>query len=180
MDRIRVVGSSGSGKTTTAQAIAQRLDIPRLELDSLHWLPGWQERDAEEFGRLVLDFAEANPRWVMDGNYSGRLADRVDHLVDTFVWLDMPRWRVMTALLARTIRRSITREELWGTGNTERITNLLSRDPHENLMLWSWQNHNRYRERYGGRMKTGQHRWIRLRSRREVERFLHSLSDPRL
>ena len=180
MDRIRVIGSSGSGKSTTAEAIARRLDIPRLELDGLHWLPGWRERDAEEFGRLVLDFAQSNPRWVIDGNYNGRLADRVDHLVDTFVWVDLPRWRIMTALLARTIRRSITRENLWGTGNTEKITNLLSRDPHTNLMVWSWTQHHRYQERYGGRMKSGRHRWIRLRSRGEVKRFLQGLTERQL
>ena len=179
MDRIRVVGSSGSGKTTTAKAIAARLDIPRLELDAVHWLPDWKERDAEEFGRRVLQFATSRPRWVIDGNYNGRLADRVDHLVDTFVWLDLPRWRIMAALLARTIRRSFTREDLWNTGNTERISNLFKRDPHKNLMLWSWIHHQRYRDRYGAKAATGEHHWIRLRSRRDVNRFLEGLSGPR-
>ena len=84
VDRIRVVGNSGSGKTTTAAAIAQRLGIPHLELDAVHWLPGWTERDPDDFRRIVDEFA-AQPRWVIDGNYRGRLADRLDHLIDIYV-----------------------------------------------------------------------------------------------
>ena len=141
----------------------------------MHWLPDWQERDEEEFRRLALEFAESHPRWVIDGNYGSRLGSTIDHLVDTFVWLELPRWRVMTALLARTVRRSITRERLWGTNNYERITSLFKWDPHENLARWSWVNHHKNRVRYGARAAAGEHHWIRLRSRREVRRFLDGL-----
>ena len=169
-----MVGSSGSGKTTVASAIAERLGIAHLELDAIHHLPGWRERDHDEFRQLVFEFA-ARPRWVMDGNYGGRLGDRLDDLVDTYVWLDLPRWQATTATLARTIRRSLTREELWGTGNRERLTSLVRSNPVDNIVLWSWTRHDSYRDRYETKLRTGQHRWIRLRSRREVKRFLDEL-----
>lgn len=35
--RVLVVGSSGSGKTTTARLIAGEPGIPHIELDALHW-----------------------------------------------------------------------------------------------------------------------------------------------
>ena len=175
MDRVRVVGSSGSGKTTTARALAARLDVPVLELDAVHWLPGWQERDPDEFRRLVSDFASAAPRWVIDGNYNSRLGDAIDHLVDTVVWLDLPRWRVTSSLVARTLRRSVTRTELWGSGNTERLPNLFKRDPLENIVLWSWTNHSRYSSRYRQRQSESDHHWVHLRTRREIARFLKSV-----
>jgi len=174
VDRIRVVGSSGSGKTTAARAIAARLGIPLLELDAVHWMPGWQERDPEEFRQIVLHFA-ARPRWVIDGNYGGRLADRIDHLVDTYVWLDLPRWRVVAAVLARTLRRGVTRKELWGTGNRERLSSLFKREPADNIVLWSWSYYDKYSERYAAKQRDGQHRWIRLGSRRDLRRFLNSI-----
>ena len=174
MDRIRVVGGSGSGKTTTAKALAQRLGIPRLELDTVHHLPGWEERDSDEFRDIVLEFA-TKPRWVIDGNYTGRLGDRIDHLVDTYVWLDLPRWRVVAAVLARTVRRGFTGEELWDTGNRERLSSLLKRDPLDNIVLWSWTQHHRNRDRYESKERAGQHRWIRLTSRRQVKRFLETV-----
>jgi adenylate kinase family enzyme len=169
-----VVGSSGSGKTTTAAAIAARLRVPHLELDAVHWLPGWEERDPDEFRRIVFDFA-AQPRWVIDGNYMGRLGARIDHLVDTYVWLDLPRWRVMAAVLARTLRRGITGEELWGTGNREHLSSLFKREPTDNIVLWAWTQHDKNRNRYAASEQAGQHRWVRLRSRRAVERFLAAM-----
>jgi adenylate kinase family enzyme len=177
MERIHVVGSPGSGKTTTAAAIATRLGVPHLELDSVHWLPGWQERDAEDFRRLVLDFAAA-PSWVIDGNYNGRLQNCLDDLVDTYVWLDVPRWRAVSAVTARSIERAVRHEELWNTGNREQLSSLVKRDPLENLVMWSWTHHAGYRQRYGEARDHDPERWIQLRSRRDVDRFLASIGNP--
>ena len=41
MQRISVVGNSGSGKTTVAQAIAAELGLPYLELDGVFHQPDW-------------------------------------------------------------------------------------------------------------------------------------------
>ena len=46
--RFNVVGSSGSGKSTIARAIAQALQIPYVELDALFWKRGWQESPDDE------------------------------------------------------------------------------------------------------------------------------------
>ncbi|HEY9878873.1 MAG TPA: AAA family ATPase, partial [Leptolyngbyaceae cyanobacterium] len=35
--RVAVVGAPGSGKTTLARQIAQKLQIPHVELDALFW-----------------------------------------------------------------------------------------------------------------------------------------------
>ncbi len=43
MQRISVIGTSGSGKTTVARRIAESLGFPHVELDALHWEPGWKE-----------------------------------------------------------------------------------------------------------------------------------------
>src|SRR5689334_20550443 len=39
--RILVTGASGAGKTTLRQTISDVLDLPTVELDSLHHGPGW-------------------------------------------------------------------------------------------------------------------------------------------
>ena len=68
MRRVVVVGAPGSGKTTTATAIARRLGLPRVELDALHWGPGWTPVD-NEILRDRLRAAVAGDAWVVDGNY---------------------------------------------------------------------------------------------------------------
>ena len=92
------------------------------------------------------------------------------------MWLDLPRWRVTTSVFERTVRRAVTGEELWASGNREHLSSLVKPDPLENIVLWSWTQHRRQREGYEEMQHVGGHRWIRLRSRREVRRFLGSLN----
>jgi len=51
--RVNVKGISGSGKSTFAAELAQRLDRPYIELDALHHGPNWSEPTAEEFRAKV-------------------------------------------------------------------------------------------------------------------------------
>ena len=46
--RINVVGTAGCGKSTVGKRIAERLDIPYIQLDELHWKPNWVESTDEE------------------------------------------------------------------------------------------------------------------------------------
>src|SRR5574340_369956 len=102
-NRIVVVGSSGSGKTTTAETIAQKLGIPHVELDALHWLPDWQETELLEFREKIAQ-ALAGPAWVVDGNYA-KVRDISWTRADTLVWLDLPLPLVLGRLANRTFRR---------------------------------------------------------------------------
>src|SRR2546421_11336023 len=111
MNRIVVVGCSGSGKTFLARKLAARFASRHIELDAYYNLPGWQERPRTEMRSLVeADTREA--RWVVDGNYSW-LMDLVWGRADTVVVLDLPRRTTMRRLLIRTIRRVVFRTRLW-------------------------------------------------------------------
>jgi adenylate kinase family enzyme len=174
MNRISVIGSSGSGKTTVARALAERLAIPYLELDAVFHQPGWVARPDEEFRSIVSDFAEGD-RWVIDGNYTSHgVAQAVWPRADTIVWLDPPRGVVMRRVVSRTLRRVVTREELWN-GNREPWTNLYSHDPYKNIIVWAWTRFAGVRQRYEGYL--GSPEWshlgvVRLRTRGEVGEFL--------
>ncbi len=47
--KINVIGTSGSGKSTFSCALAQKLAIPYIELDSLFWKPSWSGSSDAEF-----------------------------------------------------------------------------------------------------------------------------------
>jgi len=143
MQRISVVGNSGSGKTTVARAIAAALGVPHLELDAVFHQPDWQPLDEAEFRRVVSDFTDAGG-WVVDGNYSA-VRDIIWSRADTVIWIDPPRHRVMRQLIARTMRRMAARTELWN-GNRERWSYLFNRE--ESIILWAWTHHRTYEQRY--------------------------------
>ncbi len=169
------MGSSGSGKTTLAQRLARVLDIPHLELDSVHHLANWEPIETGLFRSTVADFT-AGDRWVVDGNYS-KVRDIVWGRADTVIFLDLPRWKVMARLVPRTLRRMITREELWN-GNRERLSFLMSRNPEENLLVWSWTRHSLQVERFEAAIVDPEWEHLtfrRLRKRREVEALFAGL-----
>ena len=172
MQRVSVVGNSGSGKSTLAAELALVLGVPHLELDGVFHQPGWVALPEDEFRRLVGATA-AGGGWVMDGNYSAVRA-LVWARADTVVWLDLPRRTVMRQVVGRTLRRVVTRQELWN-GNRESLRNFLTWAPEKSIISWAWHNHAKYRQRYGAAAADPANAhltFIRLTSRRAITRFL--------
>lgn len=172
--RVRVVGTSGSGKTTFAARLAARLDVPHLELDEVFWDAGWTKRDPDEARALITAFVSAADQgWVTDGNWTTGTVGLLED-ADAFVWLDYPRWTVMSRVVRRTLRRGLLRTELWH-GNREDLRNVLRTDPDQNVVLWSWTSHARNRVRYSTLATQAAIPVVRLRSPREASRWLGGL-----
>lgn len=168
-----VTSASGSGATTLGRELARRLGVSFHELDALHFGPDWTEATPEELRARVEPLLEG-PGWVVDGGYWGKLGDLVLDRADVVVWLDLP-WRVwLPRLLRRTVRRAVRREVLWN-GNRETLRNaFFSRD---SLLLYAVRNVGRRRRTYATRLAP--YNVVRLRTRREVERWLATTADRR-
>lgn len=133
--RIAVVGSSGSGKSTLASELAERLELPFVELDALYWKPGWVGAEDDEFlGKIRAE--TAGDGWVVAGNYT-RTWPVYWPRVDTVVWLDLPLRVCLGRLVRRSWQRSRDRELLWGT-NVERFWPQFKLwDPDASLLSWT-------------------------------------------
>ncbi|ADG74268.1 putative adenylate kinase [Cellulomonas flavigena DSM 20109] len=174
--RVRVVGTTGSGKTTFARRLAGVLGVPHVELDEVFWGPGWVKRDPDE-ALADVRARTAGPGWVTDGNWDSRLGGALD-TTDTVVWLDYPRRVVMGRVVRRTLWRGITRRELWH-GNRERLSSLLSSDPHQNVVLWAWRTHGSRATQYAALVDAPDCHVVRLRSPREAERWVRAVAAAR-
>jgi adenylate kinase family enzyme len=84
--RIMINGPSNAGKSTLADAIARKLDIPVIHLDRFsHEDEGrWIPRDKAEF-RALHDSALTGDAWVMDGNYSELMSQRFERATGVVV-----------------------------------------------------------------------------------------------
>jgi adenylate kinase family enzyme len=170
MQRILVIGSGGSGKSTVAKEIASRLDLPLIHLDALYWQPGWRAAETSEWERVVRELTAA-PCWVMDGNYGGTLDVRLPRC-DTVVFLDLPRvvclWRVLKRRL-EFHRRS--RPDV-APGCPERLS--------WEFVNWIWTYPKRRRPGILRRLAglRADQRAIVLSSNRAVRRFLGGLRAP--
>lgn len=171
--RIIVIGTTGSGKTTMARRLAGMLGVPHIELDTLHWEPGWHEAPRDVF-RARVAAAVAADGWATCGNYSA-VRDLTWPRADTVVWLDFSMPVNFFRLFRRTIRRLITRETVCN-GNVETFRGqFLSTD---SLFVWLFQTYRRRRREYPAQLALPEHahlRLVRLRSPREAERWVRAV-----
>ena len=162
---------SGSGKTSLAGALACRLGIPHVELDSLFWEPGWREAELRTFRRRV-DQATSGPAWVVDGNYQ-RSRDIVWPRADTFIWLDYPLSLALWRLLMRETRRILTRQVLWNGNRTP----LRDQFGSNSLYAWAIRKHREHRVTYPEILTRPEYAHLcvlRFRSPWETEHFLRT------
>jgi adenylate kinase family enzyme len=89
MQRILVIGSSGTGKSTLARVMGPKLGLPVIHLDQEYWQPGWVAPETADWQARVTRLA-ARDAWIMDGNYSGTFDIRVPR-AQAILWLDLPR-----------------------------------------------------------------------------------------
>jgi adenylate kinase family enzyme len=91
--RIMINGPSNAGKSTLADAIARKLDIPAVHLDRFsHEEQGnWVPRSEEAF-QALHDAAIADQSWAMDGNYSRLMPQRYARATGIIV-IDDHLWR---------------------------------------------------------------------------------------
>ncbi len=145
MKRINVVGTTGSGKSTFARALAKKLGYEYIQLDALFWKPDWEESTDEEFFAKISKAIETE-HWVLDGNYHRTQALKWQH-ADTIIWLDYSYTRTLFQLTKRTLSRAISGRELWeGTGNRESFyKSFLTKD---SILLWFYKAYPAIKKRY--------------------------------
>lgn len=119
-ERVLVIGCSGTGKSTLAQAIASLRGLAYVSMDrDIFWLPGWQLRPRADSIALI-EQAVAGPRWVMDGNSPGTLPLRLPR-ADIVIWRRPPRHIALRGVVSRWLRyRGRSRPEM-APGCPERL-----------------------------------------------------------
>jgi adenylate kinase family enzyme len=100
MQRILVMGSSRSGKSTFEQRLSAIMRIPFMPLDALYWRPGWVESDRAEFNGRVTE-AALGPQWIVDGNHISHAGELRRQVCDTIIWFDLPRSTRMLGIMRR-------------------------------------------------------------------------------
>ncbi|MEM9327644.1 MAG: adenylate kinase [Bacteroidota bacterium] len=176
MQRINVIGTSGSGKSTFSKELAQSLGYPYIQLDQLYWLPNWQEPDDTVFLPKIEAALRPNA-WVLDGNYK-RTTPIKWRNVDTVIWLDYSFSITVWRACKRAINRIVSKKELWSnTGNVETLGRLFSK---ESVVGWTIKTHHSNRWRYQAIMKDPKFQRItfyHLRSPEAARRFLDSVAQ---
>ena len=166
MERILIIGCGGAGKSTLARQLGEKLNIPVVHLDRLFWKPGWVEETQQEFDRKLAEELE-KPQWVMDGNFSRTMPERVARC-DTIIYLDFSRVACLMGVVKRVLTTYGTVRPDMGEGCPERID--------FEFLKWVWNYNKNKRQRNYQLLNEADHaETIALKNRRAVKQFLEQL-----
>lgn len=159
-----MIGTGGAGKSTLSRWLSEILGIDVVHLDALFWKPGWVESSKEEWAETVRSVLKRDA-WIMDGNYSGTLAERID-ACDAVIFLDLPR----TTCLWRVIRRRVQYRNTTRPDMAEGCREHLSFE----FFAWIWNYSKRSRPKIVKLLEEARNtrNVIWLRTPAEIDRFL--------
>ena len=88
MKKIIVIGCPGSGKTTFALKLRDKIGLPLFHLDAIWHKPDRTHISRDEYDSRLAEIM-ALDEWIIDGNYSRTIESRVS-ACDTVVLFDLP------------------------------------------------------------------------------------------
>ena len=150
-----------------------------IELDALHWGPGWTPADDATLLAAIAAALDGQPRWVVDGNYTRSIPVKWA-TVEAVIWLDYGLVTTMIRAIRRAIGRIRSGAELWpGTGNRESFRQtFLSRN---SILLWTLTTHAKTRRSYeslSADPRFAHIRFIRLRRPAQAVALLQAIRQP--
>ncbi|NUT79113.1 adenylate kinase [Pseudomonas sp. C1C7] len=89
LTRTLIIGNSGSGKSWLAQRLCEHLQLPRTDLDLIHWLSDEHSIPRPRGEALgMARVAASEERWVIEGVY-GWIISELLHRATALIWLSV-------------------------------------------------------------------------------------------
>ena len=165
--KIAIIGYSGAGKSTLARKLGEKYGVDVLHLDSVHFLPGWVERERADEQKIVEDFLDSHAErgWVVDGNYTKLSYERRIDEADLVIMMLLGRFACFRRAYLRSRKyKGQTRPDM-GDGCAEKFDWEFA-----TWILWRGRS-KRARERYRTIREKYPDKTVVLKSQREIDRF---------
>ena len=148
MKKIIVLGCSGSGKSTFAIKLHEKLGLPLYHLDNIWWKDDRTHISREEFDEK-LDGLTKLDSWIIDGDYSRTYEKRIV-ACDTIFFLDYSEDVCMDGIVGRVGQKRPdmpwTEDELdpelielvrnYGKENRPKLLELFAQYPEKNVITF--------------------------------------------
>jgi adenylate kinase family enzyme len=163
MKKVLVIGSSGAGKSTFTRRLGEATGLPVVHLDKLFWHPNWVETSKDEWV-IKVEEALKGDSWIMDGNFSGTLAMRLE-ACDAVIFLDMPH--------VVCVYRVLKRVALYRKGSRPDMAEGCDEKFDWEFLKWVWNYPTRSKPKVEALLNSFENEKtiIRLKSKNEIKNF---------
>ncbi|MGK0414750.1 MAG: adenylate kinase family enzyme [Polaribacter sp.] len=171
--KIIITGTTCSGKTTLGKKLAEEFCITQIDLDDIHFLPNWVEKENSVFVNDVHSEIEKYQEWIVTGSYQTLLKDTVWQEASLIVWLDYPLHLIFRRYFIRTYKRIFLKEKCCGE-NYETLGKTFSK---ESLFFWIFKTYwHRKRRMHTWKQTLFYHKkWLVLKHPKEEQKLRNLL-----
>jgi adenylate kinase family enzyme len=176
--RFVVIGSTGCGKSTMAEALSRKLSLEYIELDALYWRPDWTHISVEDFQAKVTEAIHPE-KWAVAGNYHFA-RELTWNAAEVVVWLDYDFWTIFWRLWNRTWRRWWTKEMLWGANQERLWPHLKIWSVQDSLFAWLIKTYQRRKTEYSALLQQPEYAQlilVHLKTPKEADNWLESIPN---
>lgn len=110
LNRIWILGTSGSGKTFLAKKISNVLRIKHYDLDNIFWLRKYDKKRNEEDRIKKLNKICKTKKWIIEGVFTSWVGNAIKKS-DLVIWLDVRPSIMIWRIINRFIRRKSKHKE---------------------------------------------------------------------
>ena len=160
--KILIIGSVGSGKTTLARKMSEKLNIKYYEMDSIVHDDIKKIKRKMEEQIAIIEEIDKNPNWIIEGTLRKNLYFLLDK-VDIIIYLDIPKNIRKRNIIIRFLKQKLNIENCNYNPSIKMLKNMFKWTKQFELEKKSFENNlTKYHKKI-----------IILRSKKEIEKYFN-------
>ncbi len=165
VNKILIIGSAGSGKTTFSLKLGKIINLPIIHLDKEYWKPNWENPSHDEWVSKLKTLLKQD-KWIIEGNYASTLDMRLKE-ADMIIFLDYDRYICTSSVLKRMYKNMGKQRPDLTEGCIETF------DPE--FLEWVWNFPEKYRPEILKILNQTDKKVVILKTRKEAKEYLDSI-----